>query len=218
MALNLALIFLLAIFQDTAPEFKGGERSLNSFISRNLIYPEYAKQNCLQGTVQISFQLNKKGEVLSSQVHKGFGIDLDDEALRIVRLTSGNWKVPASFYTTQNIVIPINFSLKDYNCNEHSPDDIQTAITAYKARQDLTKAVINFYDKKASGSYSAEDESKILEIKQQLGYNERFFDRLLKQAQQKLKQGDNEAACDDFNLIRKLGSDKAKNFPTTSCK
>lgn len=220
MALNLILILWLAVsafFQDTVPQFKGGEKNLSSFIARRLIYPEYARQNCLQGTVQISFQLTRQGKIFGSRVQKSYGADLDDEALRIVRLTSGQWKVPASFDTTQSIVIPINFALKEYNCSNRSPEDIKAAIAAYKARQDLTAAVINFYDKKESGSYSADDESKILELQHQLGYDERFFDRLVKQAQQKLKQGDKESACEDFNLVRKLGSDRAKKFLTNYC-
>lgn len=221
MVFNLILIAWLSVSgiikDDGIPVFKGGERYLSSFIARNLIYPEYAKQNCLQGTVNISFQLTQKGKIFNSKVEKGFGVDLDDEALRIVRLTSGRWLVPASFDTSQSIVIPINFSLKEFDCNRRSADDINEAIAAYKARQDLTKAVMNFYEKKASQTYSAADENRVLELKQQLGYDDRFFSRLLKQAQQKLKQGDKEGACDDFNLIRRLGSDIAQKAIADNC-
>jgi len=221
MALNLVLIIWLSalgiIKDEGVPVFKGGEKYLSSFISRSLIYPEYAKQNCLQGTVNISFQLTRKGKIFNSRVEKGFGIDLDDEALRIVRLTSDRWVVPASFDTAQSIVIPINFSLKEFDCNRRSPDDIKEAIAAYRARQDLTKAVINFYEKKTSQAYSAADENRIQELKQQLGYDDKFFNRLLKQAQQKLKQGDKEGACEDFNLIRRLGSDMAQKAIADNC-
>ncbi|MBC8053567.1 MAG: TonB family protein [Sphingobacteriaceae bacterium] len=220
MAIHLAFIFhlLASVFLNDSPEFKGGARGLNSFITRNLIYPEYSKQNCVQGTIQISFRLDRKGGIIESRVQKGFGIDLDDEALRIIRLTSGHWKVPQSFDTTQSIVIPINFSLKEYNCAERSQEDIRTSIAAYKAHEDLSKAVINFYEKKNNGSYSAADEMKILELKQQLGYDERFFDRLLRQGQQKLKQGDKYGACEDFNLIRKLGSEKSRKQLAENCR
>lgn len=221
MVLNLALIFSIlpfAIFNDgTVPEFKGGEKKLNSFITNSIIYPEYAKQNCLQGTVYISFQLTKSGRIYNSEVKKGFGVDLDKEALRVVRLTSGRWIVPSAFDTTQAMVLPINFALKEYNCNQRSADEIKTAIEAYKTRENLTKAIINFYDKKSSGSYSANDEVTILEFKQQLGYNERFFEQLLKQGKQKLKQGDKEGACEDFILIRKLGSEISKEMLSQSC-
>ena len=220
MNLILALILWLSTpgtFADV-PEFKGGQRGLNLFIARNMLYPEYAKQNCLQGTINVSFKLTKKGKIFESKIQKGFGVDLDIEALRIVRLTWGLWKVPAAFETTQSIIIPINFALKEYNCNERSADDIRDAITAYKAKQDLTKAVINFYDKRAAGSYSAEDEARIFDLKQQLGYDDRFFDRTIRQAQQKLRQGDKESACEDLNLVRKLGSDKADQILAEHCR
>ena len=199
------------------PEFKGGSKNLNSFISRSLIYPEYSKQNCLEGTIQISFQLNRKGKIFSSKIEKGYGLDLDQEALRIVRLTSGRWTVPAQFDTTQSLVIPINFSLKEYNCNQNSDDDIKTAIAAYKARQDLSKAIFNFYEKKSKGTYTEADELKIVELKQQLGFDERFNDRMLKQGLQKLKSGDKEGACEDFNLIKKLGSRKSEKYIADNC-
>jgi len=214
----LALIALSGFFHEgELPEFKGGAKNLNTFISRNLIYPEYSKQNCLQGTIQISFQLTGKGRIFGSKVQKGYGVDLDQEALRIVRLTSGHWSVPASFDTTQALVIPINFSLKDYNCSQRSGDDIHQAIAAYKAQQDLTKAVFNFYEKRQSGNYSAADEAKIYALKEQLGYNEQYINHILKQALQKLKQGDEEGACEDFNFIKKIGSDKANKFLLDYC-
>lgn len=220
MYLNLALTFWLTVsglFSDSNPEFKGGARSLNSFITSNLIYPEYSKQNCIQGTIHVSFQLDGKGRIVSSGIEKGLGIDLDVEALRIIRLTSKRWIVPASFDTTQAIVIPINFSLREYNCENQSADQTKKAISTYRTRLDLTKAIVNFYTKKASGSFSASDELKIEGLKRELGYDQRFFDQTLRQAQQKLKQGDRESACEDFNLIRNLGSDKAEKFIQKSC-
>lgn len=210
--------FINTVSNEEPPQYKGGARGLSSFITNNLIYPEYSKQNCLQGTIEIAFRLDHKGKIVSSKVEKGFGIDLDVEALRIVRLSSGRWNVPASFDTTQSIVMPINFTLKEYNCNQVSPDDIRTAIAAYKANQDLTKAIFNFYDKKRSSAVSEADEARILELKAQLGYDERFVERRVKQAERKLKQGDKESACEDFNFVRSLGSDKADKLIQQNCR
>ena len=222
MALNLILLMwtiLTGTIQvDNVPEFKGGTRSLNSFVSRNLIYPEFSRQNCIQGTINIRFQLSKSGKIVKSKVDKGMGLDLDLEALRVVRLTSGQWKVPAAFDTTQSVVIPINFSLTEFNCTSRSADDIKEAITAYRSTQNLTRAIINFYQKKSTGKYSLADEERVIQLKSQLGYDEKFINRFLKQAQQKLKQGDNEAACEDFSFIRNLGSDKANGFLMKNCR
>jgi len=209
--------YLPAFFYADQPEFKGGQENLISFITRYMIYPEYSKQHCLQGTIQVSFKLDKKGKVFYSRVQKGYGIDLDKEALRIVRLTSGRWIVPASYDTTVALVLPINFSLKDYKCEQISRDNINRSITNYKAQQDLTKAIVNFYKKKSVGTYTAADENRILQLKAELGYDERYIDRLLKQGQSELKQGDKESACDVFNFVHGLGSDKADKLIAQNC-
>ena len=217
------LLFLIALqfsalFVWAQPEFKGGPKNLNSFIANNLIYPEYAKQNCLQGTIYISFKLNKQGRIFDSAVHKGFGIDLDEESLRVVRLTRGKWIIPTTHDTTSMIILPVNFSLKEFECENRSKDDINGAISAYKARQNLTNAVHNFYDKKAKGEYNQAEEEYILTLKKQLGYDEKYIGRLLKQAHRKFKQGDAESACDDYQTIRKLGSDMADEWIAKNCK
>jgi TonB family protein len=208
------LLFLSVIGQ---PSYKGGQKNLNSLIINNLIYPEYSKQNCLQGTIEISFKVDKKGRVVESHVEKGPGIDLDKEALRIVRLTSGKWIVPENYDTTVALVMPINFSLKEYNCEQRSSDDLKASIAAYKAREDLTNAVLNFYDNKTSGDYEPDDELQIEELKAQLGYNEKFINRTLRQAQQKLRQGDRQGACEDLNFVRRIGSDRADKLIAQHC-
>lgn len=217
---NFFILITFYLFSFLAPEqpaFKGGQRSLTSFIANNLIYPEYSRQNCLQGTITISFRLTKKGRVFDSQVTKGYGTDLDDEALRIIRLSSGKWIVPASHDTTDNLVLPINFSLKAAECDGNAPDVKQKAIAAYKAQQNLSLAIFNFYDNKAKGKYDPAEEGRIIMLKAQLGYDEKYINQLLKQANRKLKQGDAESACDDYHTISRLGSSKADEQIERNC-
>ena len=111
MIINYLLFAFWCLFAgDNLPTFKGGQKNLDNYIAQSIIYPEYAKFNCLQGTIRVSFQLTRKGRIFNSRVEKGYGIDLDKEALRVVRLTSGKWIVPANFDTSQNLSLPINFS------------------------------------------------------------------------------------------------------------
>lgn len=221
------LVFISALFhspreimvaQEERPTFKGGQKNLKSFIDNSLIYPEFSKANCLQGTIQVSFKLDREGRIYESKVEKGFGIDLDQEALRIVRLTSGKWIMPAKYDTLVSLVLPVNFSLRDFKCEQRSKDEINAAINAYHARLGLSSAVFNFYEKKESGVYDQADEARIQALKAQLGYDEKFIDRLLKQAQRKLKQGDNQGACEDARMIRSLGSNKSLNLIDLNCK
>src|SRR5690606_37443477 len=120
--------------------------------------------------------------------------------------------------TSIALVIPISFSLREYNCEQKSKEEVTAAIAAYKARQALVNAVVNFYDKKNTGDYKPEDERKIEALKVQLGLDEKFIDRTIREGQQKLKQGDREGACDDFNFIRKIGSSKADKLIETNCR
>lgn len=209
---------LFSTYLNDQPQFKGGEKSLTSFLINNQIYPEYSKSNCIQGTIYVRFKLNYQGKVYESDVQKGLGVDLDDEALRLIRLSSGKWIVPANHDTTQAIVLPVNFSLREYNCEKRSRDDINAAILAYRTRKNLTKAIINFYEKRSAGEIIEGDEAKILELKAQLGYDEKFITQLLKQAQRKLKQKDAEGACEDLTFVRNLGSNKADDLISKNCR
>jgi TonB family protein len=208
---------LLLLFAEEVPQFKGGKKGLDYFITRNIVYPVYSQQNCIQGTVQVRFRLNPAGRVYDSAVEKGYGTDLDDEALRVVRMTSGKWTVPASYDTTQFIVMPINFSLREYGCDARSSDDINAAITAYKARQSLIGAVLNFYDKRSTGNFTREDELHIEGLKAQLGFDDKFYAQVVRAAQQKLKQGDRQGACEDLNFVKKLGSTRADDLLKANC-
>lgn len=219
MNLFIAFFFLISsFFVDEQPVFKGGKNKLTLFIYNNLIYPDYSRDNCIQGIIQVSFKLNQQGKIYHSEVKKGFGIDLDQEALRLVRLTSGNWIMPVNHDTTTSMVLPINFSLKNYKCEERSKDEINAAINAYNGREGLKKVVFNYYDLKRKGQNNPADEARIEAIKIQLGFDNEYIQQLLKQAQQKLKQGDAQGACEDFLTIRMLGSDLSSQFIEQYCK
>lgn len=218
LSLIILLVSMFANLQADQPEFKGGKRNLNAFIINNMIYPEYSKINCLQGTVNISFQLNREGRVFRSEVQKGFGTDLDDEALRIVRLSSGKWIVPSGYDTTTAIVLPVNFALKDFNCEQREKDELNAAVRAYTAREDLTKAIYNYYDKKSRGEVNADEEAGVIALKTQLGYDKKFIDRLYKRGLRKFKQGDQQGGCEDLNKVRLLGSDMADKSISERCR
>ncbi len=219
MAFNLIFslfLHLSLLFADDRPVFKG--KNLTTFINNALIYPEYSRDNCLQGTVNISFKLNKQGRIYDSEVQKGFGTDLDLEALRVVRLTSGKWIMPANYDSLVSIVLPVNFALRDFKCEQLSKDEISAAINAYQARKGMSEVIFNYYDKKEAGVNDEAGEMRIQALKYQLGFDEKYIDRLLKQALRKLKQEDIEGACEDFHIIRRLGSDKSSTFIEKNCK
>jgi TonB family protein len=67
---------------DRWPYFRG----LTKFLANNLKYPEEALQSGVQGPVQVSFLIDEEGNISSGRIIKSPGIELDDEALRLIRM------------------------------------------------------------------------------------------------------------------------------------
>lgn len=71
---------------DKMPEYKGGDKELIKFIINNVTYPEDSKSKNIQGKVFISFIVNTDGSLSDYNVEKSVNKELDDEALRVVKL------------------------------------------------------------------------------------------------------------------------------------
>jgi TonB family protein len=211
------LMMAAATMVNAQPAFKGGQEAFMSFLKTKIVYPEYSSKNCISGTINVSFRLDKDGRVTDAKVQQGLGIDLDDEALRVIKLTSGRWTVPANFVTTTNLVQPIRFDPDLTNCRSINPADMQAAINNYKVQQELENAVTNYYINKYKGKADLSKESYIIALKKQLGFDDDLINDLLKQAREKLKQGDKDSACTDWNFIRNIGSNKADSFIAKYC-
>ena len=96
------------------PEFPDGIEGLMDYVAQNVKYPESAKENNLQGRVIVKFVIEKDGSVSNVEVGRGWGNELDDEAVRVAKAMP-KWKpgkqdgkpVRVSF------MLPINFKLSD---------------------------------------------------------------------------------------------------------
>jgi TonB family protein len=215
---NILLIGFLSLFQADQPTFKGGTEALNDFITSKTIYPSFSKNNCIQGTIFVSFQLNKSGEVFGTKVNKGLGVDLDQEALRLIRLTNNKWIVPANHNENSRLIIPVNFSLKNYGCDSRSRDEINKSIELYQASAALEKAVTNYYRNKEQGNTSDKNETEILQLKAELGFDDEFIANKLKEAKKMMKQGDKAGACESLYFIKYIGSGAANALIAENCK
>lgn len=71
---------------DKMPEYKGGDKELTKFIINNITYPESSKSKSIQGKVFISFIVNTDGTLSDYNVEKSVNKELDDEALRVIKL------------------------------------------------------------------------------------------------------------------------------------
>lgn len=216
--LNLITSFLLLFLfskQAQQPEIKGG---LAAFFKSNIVYPSYSRQNCIQGAVDVAFKLNAKGEVYFSTINKGMGVDLDDEALRLIRLTSGKWIMPYNHDSLVLLVVKVNFSLEGFDCGSKDKREIAQAIEAYRAEEDMVAVVSNFYKNKEKGSFKSEDEAAIQSIKNELGITDEYLDTKIESGMKKIKHGDKQGGCADFNFVKNMGSDKANALIANYCK
>ena len=68
------------------PSFPGGETERNKFLAENIVYPQQATENGIQGTVYVSFVVDSKGNVTDVKILRGIGGGCDEEALRVVKM------------------------------------------------------------------------------------------------------------------------------------
>lgn len=214
---RLVLIFLLALsfqLKGQRPTIKNG---LASFVKTNTIYPMYAKENCIQGSVEVAFKVNKEGKVTYATVTKGVGADLDAEALRLIKLTSGKWNVPVGYDTTFLIRSPMKFSLEDYGCERLNPASMGMAIKQYTDDMQTFSKIANFYRNIEKGTQNFVKESEITSLKNEMGVDDDFLRKKMDIAEKKIAQGDLQSACEDLKFVKYMGSTKADKLLAKYC-
>lgn len=79
-------------YADKMPEYPGGMNELYKFIQNNLKYPEFEKENGIQGNVYVRFVVTKEGLVTDPKILRGVNgaPNFDKEVLRVVKLMP-NW-------------------------------------------------------------------------------------------------------------------------------
>lgn len=73
------------------PEFDGGDGALMKYLARNIEYPRQAIRANIQGTVMVSFMIDKDGSIKDVTVVRGIGMGCDEEAVRVVS-SMPSWK------------------------------------------------------------------------------------------------------------------------------
>lgn len=68
------------------PKFPGGEKAIMDFLSCNIVYPQRAMENGIQGKVIVQFVVTKNGNIGEVKVIRRIDPDLDKEAIRICKL------------------------------------------------------------------------------------------------------------------------------------
>lgn len=97
---------------EKSPEFKGGKREMYKFIADNVRYPPSAAKRRITGRVEVQFVIEKDGSVGEIQKMNSVHRLLDDEAVRVVKATSGKW-TPGLFRgqpVRTHYTLPISFN------------------------------------------------------------------------------------------------------------
>ena len=68
------------------PEFPGGEKAMLDFISKNIRYPNSARENNIEGTVKLQFVINTVGEITDITVLTAVGGGCTEEFIRVIKM------------------------------------------------------------------------------------------------------------------------------------
>ncbi|MBP9070078.1 MAG: energy transducer TonB [Bacteroidia bacterium] len=95
------------------PLYIGGTSLIYQSVSKNINYPEQAKENGTSGKVFVAFTIDQNGKTSDHRVIKSAGFGFDEEAIRVVKLIPDNW-VPALLNgktVTTEFMLPISFQM-----------------------------------------------------------------------------------------------------------
>lgn len=93
-------------------EFDGGLKEMYKFVSKYLKYPSVPRRMGIEGSVFISFIVDKDGTISQVEVVKGIHADCDREAVRVIKMMP-NWKPGKQNgkAVKSRFVLPIKFRL-----------------------------------------------------------------------------------------------------------
>lgn len=73
------------------PSFPGGVEEMYKYLGKAVKYPEMAKDAGISGTVYVTFEVDKEGNIKDVKVLRGIGGGCDEEAIRVVKAMP-KWK------------------------------------------------------------------------------------------------------------------------------
>lgn len=67
------------------PEFIGGPGKFLDYIKKNIVYPDKAIDNNIEGTVEVVFTIEKDGSISGVNILKGIGYDCDEQVVQLIK-------------------------------------------------------------------------------------------------------------------------------------
>jgi len=124
-------------FPDTKAEFQGGLEGLMQFLSKNISYPPDALDANIQGMVLVEFVVKTDGSIDNIKVIKSVHESLDNEAIRVVKLTDNKW-IPAKLNeenVTSTFILPMQFKIAERERKMKENTNVETKQNGKKTKK-----------------------------------------------------------------------------------
>lgn len=108
--ISMAIIISMASFAQSKAAYPKGDKAMNEFITKTMVYPVAAKENSVEGTVVLTIVVKADGSIGNVKVNRMIDPDLEAEAIRIVRKMP-KW-TPATNADGKAIESPTTISVK----------------------------------------------------------------------------------------------------------
>lgn len=76
---------------DVEPQFPGGAKAFNKYLSKNVGYPSTANSEEMNGSVTLAMAIEKDGTITDVKIVKGLSDVMDKETIRLMN-ASPKWK------------------------------------------------------------------------------------------------------------------------------
>ena len=98
---------------EVMPQYEGGEKARNRFLAENIVYPQNALKQGIQGNVYVSFIVEADGAISNVKLLRGIGGGCDEEAIRVIGMFP-KWKPGMQNGKNVRVLfnVPIYFKLK----------------------------------------------------------------------------------------------------------
>jgi protein TonB len=97
---------------DDRPLPPGGMDAMYEYFGKNMKYPQAARDKGIEGTVAVTFLVQKDGSITDAEILRGIGGNCDEEAIRLIK-SMEKWqpgKVKGEAVVTR-MRIPVRFKL-----------------------------------------------------------------------------------------------------------
>ncbi len=116
------------------PIYPGGLKAMRELIGRELKYPSEALESKIEGTVYLRYNIDYKGNVISSKILSSVGYGCDEEAQRIVskfkfEVPKGPKKLKVKFHKTIRIYFRLPKEAPKKTIDSPKPNQATTKIT-----------------------------------------------------------------------------------------